>query len=170
MVERRAANLRGAYLYEANLTGANLYEANLYEANLYEANLTEANLTEANLTGANLDRANLREAYLREANLTGANLTGANLTGAYLYEANLDGAVINWQSHDLIAEILRQAAGDNVQRRMVAGLVLVSRDWCWDKFLALDMPERAWALDTLAAFVRDDDNAPAVLRERRDER
>ena len=86
------------------------------------------------------------------------NLSWANLTGA-----DLSGAIINWQSHNLIAEILRQSAGDNVQRRMVAGLVLVSHDWCWGEFLALDIPEREWALETLAAYVKDD-GAPEALR------
>lgn len=48
--------------------------------------------------------------------------------------------------------------------------MLVSHDWCWGEFLALGIPEREWALETLAAYVKDDDGAPAVLRESHDER
>lgn len=40
-------------------------------------------------------------AYLSTADLSGANLRGANLSGANL----------NWNSHDLIAELLRREAG-----------------------------------------------------------
>jgi len=83
------------------------------------------------------------------------NFILADLHGADLSVADLRGAKINWQSHDTLAEILRRAAGDDMHRRMVAGCILVSRDWCWVKFLALPIaPElRAWALDTLRPFV-----------------
>jgi uncharacterized protein YjbI with pentapeptide repeats len=102
---------------------------------------------------------------LRGADLGGANLDGANLDGANLDGANLDGATINWNSHDLIAELLRRAAGDDVEKRKVAGLILVSRDWCWGDFLLLRKePLFFWALDVLSAAVRDGDNAPDILR------
>ena len=63
----------------------------------------------------------------------------------------------------MIAEILRCAAGDNVQRRSVAGLVLVSRDWCWDQFLTIEHSELEWALAELRKWVQNSDDAPEVL-------
>jgi len=133
---------------------------------LARANLAGANLDGANLDGANLARANLARANLYGANLARANLYGANLAGANLDGANLDGAKLNWQSHGLVAELLKRAAGQDVRHRMVAGLIAVSLDWCWDKFLALrhDYPaELEWALGVLAAHVIEGDNAPAVI-------
>jgi hypothetical protein len=46
---------------------------------------------------------------------------------------------------------------------MVAGLILVSRDWCWDQFLAIEHEQREWAIATLAEYVTEDDGAPQVL-------
>jgi hypothetical protein len=125
------ANLRSANLYGADLYGANLRSANLYGANLYGANLYGANLY-----GADLRDADVRSADLRSANLYGANLYGANLPN---------------NSHEICAELLRQAADDNIQRRMLAGLILISRDWCWKHFLSIDHPEKEWALKVLKA-------------------
>ena len=113
------------------------------------------------VAGETLTRANLYGANLTRANLDGANLYGASLDGA-----NLDGASLNWQSHGLVAELLKRAAGQDVRHRMVAGLIAVSLDWCWDKFLALrhDYPaELEWALGVLAAHVIEGDGAPAII-------
>ena len=165
------ANLTRANLTGADLTGANLTWADLPWANLPWANLPWANLTGANLTGADLPWADLTGANLTEANLTRANLIGANLTGADLTEANLIGAhlagiVVAWQSHALLADILRRAAGDNVPRRMLAGLIAISTDWCWGEFLNLDIDPalREWAIAELRQWVRDSDAAPDALR------
>ena len=85
-----------------------------------------------------------------------------DLRGAYLGGAGE--TVIDWTSHDLVAELLRRSAGDDVQKSMVAGLILISLDWCWTEFLAIETPLRAWALDTLRPWVREGDNAPIALR------
>ena len=84
------------------------------------------------------------DAYMRRLDLYGANLSGAYLSGARM----------NWNSHDMIAEVLRRAADNDVARRSFAGLVLVSRDWCWKQFAALDIPQdlRAWVVATLRPF------------------
>ena len=124
------------------------------ERDFQGANLRRADLRRANLSGADLDGANLSGAVLREAVLDGANLIGANLIGANLIGANLIGAKINWQSHDLVAEILRAAAGDNLSRRSIAGLVLVSRDLCWDVWRTAEHPEREWAIEVLSRWER----------------
>ena len=168
------ANLRGATLEGASLKRADLREANLEGANLWGANLWQANLGGTNLRGSHLERANLEGAnlegvYLEWANLWQANLGGTNLRGAHLERANLEGAslegaYLNWMSHNLIAEILRQAAGDSVRRRMIAGLVTVSTDWCWEDFLRIRHKERKWALETLASYVQEGDFTPKTLK------
>ena len=121
-----------------------------------------------NLRGADLSDAYLYGAYLRDAYLRGADLRGTNLRGADLRGADLTGAYLNWNSRDLIAELLRQAAGESWQRRALAGLILVSRDWCWKEFLALEHPEQEWALGVLRQYVTDGDGAPDFLQEKDD--
>jgi hypothetical protein len=65
----------------------------------------------------------------------------------------------------LLGEILKRVAGDNVARRCLAGGIAISTDWCWDKMLSTDHPEKAWALTELAKWVRpNDDNAPEILK------
>ncbi len=155
----------GANLSEASLRGANLSVADLSEASLSVADLRGADLRGADLRGADLRGAYLGGADLGGADLGGADLVGANLVGANLVGANLGGAKFNWRSHDLIAEVLRRAAGTDAEKRKITGGILVSRDWCWDQFLKLDDPLAPWAIETLAAFVMPDDGAPAVLRE-----
>jgi hypothetical protein len=122
--------------------------------------VVQAVKSRADLYGANLYGANLYGASLHEANLCGADLRGANLRGANLY-----GVTINWQSHDLLAEVLRQQAS-TVQQRMVAGLILISKNWCWKQFLAVDSIDqelRQWALKIFASYIKDGDNAPEEL-------
>jgi uncharacterized protein YjbI with pentapeptide repeats len=133
-------------------------------ASLRGANLRGANLRGANLRGADLRGADLREADLREANLGGADLGGADLGGAALRGADLREAIINWMSHTLVSELLMRVAGDSIELRMVAGLIAVSTDWCWEKFLSVETPHRDWALAELRKWVRDGDNAPEILR------
>jgi glutathione S-transferase len=128
-------------------------------ANLRGAYLTGANLTGADLRGAYLTGADLRGAYLRGADLGGAYLTGANLTGA-----DLTGAKINWQSHALLSHLLFVAARQDVDKRSFAGLVAVSRDWCWEKFISLDHPLWPWALEVFAGYVTVGDGAPECVR------
>jgi hypothetical protein len=136
-------------------------------ANLRGADLSVANLSVANLSRADLRGANLRGANLSWADLSGANLRGADLSGANLRGANLSGAKIAWQSHDLLSEILKRAAGDDIAKLKVAGLILVCRDKCWREFLSMRdrEPLYGWALGVLADWMQDGDSAPDVLRE-----
>jgi Uncharacterized low-complexity proteins len=113
---------------------------------------------------------------LRDADLRDAELWGANLRCANLRDANLDNVVMCWTSHNLIAERLRQAAANDPLKRMATGYIAMSTDWCWaalinntphitlsDGTTLLD-----WTLNTMAAWVRDGDNAPQILKKRRD--
>jgi hypothetical protein len=114
-----------------------------------------------------LGYANLRYANLRYANLRSADLGSANLRSADLGSADLGSARINWQSHALISRILLVAAGEDVEKRKIAGLILVSTDWCWEGWIGLRRTELfSWAIDEMAAYVQPDDNAPGILRER----
>jgi hypothetical protein len=108
------------------------------------ANLRDADLRGADLRGANLKHADLLDADLQYADLRGADLRDADLRGADLRDARL-----NWQSHNLISEILLQSAGENPHRRMLAGWILVSRDKCWDYWKKVDHHEKQWAIDVL---------------------
>jgi len=118
----------------------------------------------ADLSGAYLSGADLRGAYLRGVDLRGAYLRDAYLRGVDLRGAYLRGAKFNWQSHELIAAALLRAAGSDVEKRKVAGLILVSGDWCWRKFstLATD-PLYEWAMTTLAEYAQDGDGAPTCV-------
>ena len=159
--------VQGCSLGRANLSGADLWGANLGRANLSGANLSGANLSGAYLWGANLSGANLSGAYLGCADIRNTDLGGAGFESAYLRGANLMGAKLPWTSHELLGEALRQGAGGDVKRRSFVGLVLVSLDWCWSEFLALDCPELEWALDVLAGYVQPGDvGVPDVLRQR----
>ena len=119
------------------------------------------------LIAAGIPADRLPEEWRPNIDLRGADLSGADLSGADLRGADLSGASLNWQSHALIAEILFRKAGDDIARRMVAGLVLISRDWCWNQFLAADiaLELREWTLTKLAEWVREGDNAPEILAE-----
>jgi len=92
------------------------------------------------------------------ADLSRADLSRANLSGADLSRADL-----SWQSHDLLAEILRREAGDDIKRRSFAGLILVSRDWCWSTWLKLEVTaEVRWAASVLVKWVKPEDTGEHI--------
>ncbi len=167
------ADLGAANLSGADLGGADLRGAYLRGADLGGADLRGAYLRGADLRGADLGAANLSAAALGGADLRGAYLRGADLRGADLRAAALGGAYLSWQSHPLLGEILRRAAGtdtaddDVCQRRAFAGLVAMSTDWCWDTWRGLRprYPDvTTWAIGVLVEYVREGDGAPAELR------
>ena len=164
------ANLRGADLQDAdlrntNLRGADLQQADLQNSYLQQAYLRGADLQQADLRGAGLQDADLRNTNLRGADLQRADLQDADLRGADLQQACLEGAVGYWQSHDAIASILMKACRDSIPRRKLAGLILISRDWCWTQFLALDDSEKDWAMQVLAdAANPDDETVPDAIK------
>jgi len=124
------------------------------------------------LSGAYLRGADLSGAYLRGAALSGAYLSGAYLSGAYL-EGEYEGKKTRmaWQSHDLMAELLRRDAMDeqNAKRRIAklkaAGLILMLRENCWDDFIELRDPLLPWALSVLRRYAQGDPEAPSYLLE-----
>ena len=140
-------SLRGSDLSDANLCGANLRGSDLSDANLRGSDLSGANLCGANLCGSDLYGANLYGANLRDADLYGANLYGANLRGS-----DLSFTKINWDSHDLIAEILRREAEEDIEKLRVPGLIMMLRNKCWDYFLKLEHPQKKWAIEVLKKY------------------
>jgi hypothetical protein len=148
------ASLDGARLDGASLDGASLVDARLDGARLDGASLDGASLVDARLDGARLDGASL----------VGASLVGARLDGASLVGARLDGARLNWSSHDLLAELLLRLAGKNIAHRSAAGLVLVSRDWCWGDFAPhLQFTDGQWLRESLIQIAKDHpDGVPEI--------
>jgi uncharacterized protein YjbI with pentapeptide repeats len=146
-VDLSHANLRGADLRNADLRYADLRYVDLRVADLRNADLRYADLRYADLRNEDLRSVNLRYADLRYADLRNEDLRYGNLRGADLHSAKL-----NWNSHDLIAEILRQHAGNNPHRLMLAGWVLMARNKCWDYWLSVDHHEKQWALDVLSQW------------------
>ena len=141
----------------ANLRDANLRDADLRDADLRCADLRCADLRCANLRGADLRYANLRGATLRDADLCDADLRDADLRYADLRcadlrDANLRDAKINWGSHDLIAEILRREAEEDIEKLRVPGLIMMLRNKCWDYFLKLEHPQKKWAIEVLKKY------------------
>lgn len=121
-------------------------------ADLSYADLRYADLRAANLYGANLRYADLRDADLRYADLRYADLRCADLCAANLHHAALRGAKINWNSHNLIAEILRQNAREDIEKLQIPGLIILLKDRCWDYFLKLDHPQKGWAIQVLKDY------------------
>mgnify|MGYP000906847437 CR=1 FL=1 len=145
------ADLGGAYLGGADLGGADL---------------RGAYLGGADLRGADLRGADLRGADLGGADLRDADLGGADLRGAYLGDADLGGARPGWRSHALISELLRREAGDDLDKRSLAGLVAISVDWCFDEWIPLiaTHPLASWAVETLRPWYREGDEPARHLR------
>ena len=122
-----------------------------------------ADLGYADLGSADLRSAVLRYAVLRSADLGYADLRSADLGYANLRSANLRSANLSWSSHDLLAEILRREAGNDIKRRSFAGLIKISYDWCWDTWLKLDVTdELRWAAAVLAKWIKPENTGPHI--------
>lgn len=158
------ADLKGEFFGEVHAPGVVLEGADLLESNFDHAELVGANLVSANLHRVSFYHSNLRDADLRYiyaggvcfafADLRGADLRGATFTGGDFHGARLEGAWLQWHSHELLSSILMNAAGDHALRRSIAGLIALSRDWCWNHFMKVDHPERDWAVRELAKYIK----------------
>jgi len=148
----------------SDLRGADLRGADLRGDDLSGTNLRGDDLSGANLSGADLSGADFSGAKLSGADLRGADFSGANLSGA-----DLSGAKLAWQSHDLLAEILKRAAGDDIAKLKVAGVILLCREKCWRELLAIRDPLTGWAIGVLREWVQDGDGAPKELVEWKEE-
>ena len=90
-------------------------------------------------------------------NTLNANLYNANLSNADLRNANL-----NWQSHDLLSEVLRQNA-TTTRHYMLAGYIIMRRDLCWHNFFAdenLTMADKKWVISVFKQYETEDNLLP----------
>jgi uncharacterized protein YjbI with pentapeptide repeats len=160
-MDLRGTNLQHTQLKGASLSGAVLVGANLSSSILVGADLYLANLSSAVVVATNMNFCNLNRAKFYDADLRCSSFYGASVIGASLYSSR-----INWQSHVLIAEILRQHAGESAPRRSLAGLIAVSTDWCHDIWADLEHSEREWAIETLKTYVQEGDRLPNWMKEK----
>lgn len=161
-----ATNFNNGTFVRTKLVGSIMSCANFYSCDFTGADMQRTYLSCADCHGANFQDALLDGAILANADLSGANLTGCSLVNAYLPTCNLDCARLNWNSHDLVAEVLRRDAGEDLIRRSVAGLFLASRDVEIGRLLTFQLPSSAWAINELARWVEDGDGAPEILKKR----
>lgn len=142
--------------HKLNLRWANLEGAKLLGLNLQGADLRDSWLMDANFHGSNLCGADFERARMRFANLSNTDLRAAYFHKTDLFDTYFKGAQLNWTSHELLSELLRQSAGNNVKRLMVAGLPLVTREWCWKEYLKVEIdPEiKKWVKETLSKWSR----------------
>lgn len=173
----RNIDLREIDFSHTDLRGCSFNNSDLYHCNFHMANLTGVDLTGTDLAYANFSFSRCHDTLLNfaravrsqweYATLTDADLRNINLYQANLNGANLDGANINWFSHEIIAQILLNDAGDNPEQRQIAGLVLVSRDWCWDRLMEVPAvaEARGWWTRVLLPFWHEHpENNPDAIR------
>jgi uncharacterized protein YjbI with pentapeptide repeats len=134
--------------------------ARLEGANFRGMHIGGSRFLGANCRGADFSGANASAVDFREADLTGANFERADLRGA-----RFDGALLDWNARDVVVEILRQASGDDFDKLHFTGLILLRRDWTWNRLRALQHPMEHFLLASLHPLIRDDDNAPLWLRD-----
>jgi uncharacterized protein YjbI with pentapeptide repeats len=138
----------------------------LVSADLSGLDLRCADFQGMDMTGCNLRGSDLRGAMFMRATLDGADMRDCQMSEhhckASLRDALLDGATIDWRSHELVSELLRRAAQTPAQAAYaVAGLA--RRDGCYPGIVAAANPELRWAIATLLPYVTPGDNAPAEL-------
>ena len=171
-VDLARMDLRGTFLAGADLRSAGLERADLAGCYLRGADLRDAHLRGARvahgfLGSADLRRADLRDADLSRADLGEALLTGADLRGTILTCARLDGTLCDWRWAAIPAELLRQEPDPaGLGSALVVALAFHddTRPWSWLKRIVGHGPATEWALRALASRVREEDNAPELLR------
>ena len=163
-----STNFHRAIFVRTNLAGATMSCSNFYEADFTDASLERAYLSCADFHGSNFTCAVLDGANLANADFSGCDLTDASFVNTYLPTCKIEGARLNWKSHDLVAEVLRRAAMSDVSKS-IAGLFVMCRETPVADIFKYLIPGMRWALKECAHWLRDGDNAPAILREARDD-
>lgn len=163
------ANLDQSFWQDINLNGITcIKNSSLDEAQFLGCWLMSKDLSESSFMGADFQHS-----VMDYVNMSKCNLRGAHFTNASIFNINLEGALLHWQSNDLIAEILRRAADGNYRWLKIAGLVKLTLEDCGDGFqyadwqpvvLALEKDELDWLKGVLAPWASIDDEAPAFLK------
>ncbi len=145
--------------------GATVREAVLDNLDkLSYANLSRTDLSDADFSHTDLSYVDLSDADFSHTDFSHTDLSHADLSYTDLFHTNLSHTKLSWYSHDLLAEILRRAAGTDPAKLKLSGLVLVSREKCWEEFFAMDDPLQDWAIGELAKWVQPGDGAPECIR------
>ena len=139
------ATAAGSFWQHCSLRGVRLREADLTDATLVDCDLSGADLRAARLAGARLLRCSLESARLGDCELDDATMVGCSLA-----DAELHGVRNATTARDLVVEVLRRRAGDDLELLRWVGLVALRRDWCYEEFaqaLDGDPALRAMALE-----------------------
>src|SRR5262245_61547168 len=161
------ASIKEALEHRAREVGYADY-MDLRNANLRRAQLSGLSLNDCDLRGALLDGTRLNYCELRNCDLRGLDLRQTFCYGMRVESCRLDGLMIDWNDHSQVAMLLREAAGVDVDRRMVAGLILVSPDWCygtWYRYIQERPALGRWALAVLYRYMYASCGAPAYIQE-----
>jgi uncharacterized protein YjbI with pentapeptide repeats len=137
---------------EVDFSGAELYHCNFRSVKLYYTSFQGSrcirnNFTNAELRYCNLDRADIRKSDFTNTTFHNCTTYCANIKGAKLQNTSLP-----WNSHEFIAEALRQAADNDVEKLKIAGYIAINTDKCWSDFLAIDDPLKEWAISVLRSY------------------
>lgn len=166
-VEANHTNLAYADLSNQDLTYINLQRADLSYANLTNTNLSYSNLSYANLSNANCTNCSFTSSYFYSTRFNNADLTESNFINTAMESVTFTNAVMdditmNWNSHDLISEILFRAA-TTIGQEQFAAWISHKKSWCWPEWLASNYSDWNWVLATLQPLVKPSDNAPSEL-------
>ena len=102
-------------------------------------------------------RADFSNKCLHDINMQGYCMAGARIEGA-----DFSGAIINWDDHHVIAELLRQAAGGRIDRiNKIKDIRFgCNQASCWDDYITgFDANFVTWAQGILRNYVKAGDNA-----------
>jgi Pentapeptide repeats (9 copies) len=156
----------------------------LQGADFSDCDLTASSFAHASLVGARFQRARLLAAIFSHADLVSVDFSDSDLTSANFSHADMgvqpradrygnilrppifSGARISWCASDLTSELVRRAAGDDLDKLHAAGLLLLHRHWTWEQFLALDHPMTPFVIDVFRQHYRDGDTIPECARQR----
>jgi uncharacterized protein YjbI with pentapeptide repeats len=136
-------NFDRAILNRCSFKGTKLQSVSFYD--------TEARYID--FTNANIRDCCFRKADLERSNFSGAKLQACNTAGAYVYNTVLEGTMLPETSHEFMAEVLRQAAGDDIEKVKVAAYIAFNENKCWSDFLAINDPLKDWAVSVVKKYV-----------------
>lgn len=172
-------DFKGQKLLSADFSGHCLHNADFSDCDMGSSTFAHASLVGASFRRARLFAAIFEHADLVAADFSNADLNSANLSyadfgvcpradrnGRILEGPKFDGARVSWCAGDLNSELVRRAAGDDLDKIHAAGLLLLHRHWSWQQFLDLDHPQTPWVISVFRQYYRDGDIVPECARQR----
>lgn len=123
------------------------------------------------LVGADFRGSNLEHAYFNFADLKGVDFRGANLGDVIFHNCDLTNAkfynaIINWNSSELVAQLILNTKDQSADIRVIAGYFLLSGYRLWNDIYTVHLPRKKLdeVLNILATYVKEGDNAPNFLK------